>query len=106
MARRDIMRAQKKFTSEAKYFQLRLPSEAQERIGGIESCLWEKMDEKALNSESKRIEDRIMDPRNKADRLGLYERTVALFWVRKKHMGHVLWERMEKEEGDATPIQS
>ena len=37
--------------------------------------------------------------------LRLYERTLALFWVMKNLMGHVLWDHMEKEEGGATLVQ-
>ena len=46
-----------------------------------------------------------MDHGNNATYLGIYERIVALFWVMKNRLGHVLWERMEKEEGDVTPVQ-
>ena len=46
-----------------------------------------------------------MDPRNNVAHLGLYERKVALFWMMKNLLGHILWERMVKEEGDVTPVQ-
>ena len=46
------------------------------------------------------IEVWVMDPRNNVACLILYKRTIALFWVMKNHMGHVLWERLQKEEGD------
>ena len=29
-----------------------------------------------------------------------------MYWVMKNIMGHVLWERQEKEEGDIVPIQN
>ena len=45
-----------------------------------------------------------MDPGNNAARLGLYEGRSILFWVMKNLMGHVLWERLQKEEGDEVHI--
>ena len=39
---------------------------------------------------------------NNADRLGLYERTVTMFWDMRNLMDHVMWECSKKVEGDAT----
>ena len=46
-----------------------------------------------------------MDPRNNDVCLGLYEDMVGFFYVMKNLMGHVLWERLQKEEGDEFPAQ-
>ena len=79
--------------------------EVQDWIKGIEGHLWENLDEDTLSLKTKVTEEWIMDPRNNASWLGLYERIVALFWVMKNLMGHILWECMQKEEGDDTMVQ-
>ena len=42
--------------------------------------------------------DWVTDPGNNASRLGIYERTISLYWTMKNLMGHVLWEKQKNDD--------